>query len=454
MAMEKRSPQNVNLDTHSTTVRWDRDSRSYQGWSRIDSTVLRPNADFNNLFYHINVDSLREAFFALDGSKAVGLDGIRKSDYNENLEANLENLCEQIHRGSYKPQNKREVLIPKANGKTRPIAISCFEDKLVEYVTGKILSSIYEPLFSPNSFGFRPKKSAYDAIQAIYHSLKDTRRSWVVEMDFANFFNSIPHEKLLEVVRHRISDKRFLALLNRFLKGGIFEQSGTLAFSEIGTPQGSIMSPILANVYLNEVLDQWFQENYRSDANRMARYADDAVFMFEKQETAERFLMELNRRVSTFGLLLNQEKTALIDFCKDKHHQFSFLGFTFYWGRKFKLLNRVLKVKTDKKTLIKKMQEYDHWIKKVRSFLPIDRIWTLTKLKLKGHYNYYGFVTNLAKLNHFYASVVSALFRWLNRRSQRISFSWPRFNHRLKAKPLPKPPEMSKLKPLGWCPYV
>lgn len=208
----------------------------------------------------------------------------------------------------------------------------------------------------------------------------------------------------MEIVGQRISNKRFLRLLKRFLRAGVLEQSGALSYSERGTSQGSIMSPILANVYLNVVIDQWFIERYASYSDIIVRYADDAVFLFAKQEIAQEFLKELETRVADYGLTLNQEKTRLIDFRKQTH--------------------------TD------------------------ENIWKLTTMKLKGHYAYYGFVTNLAKLNHFYHSVKTALFKWLNRRSQRKSFSGNRFQSYLQRFPLPEPPAMSTLKSLGWCPYV
>jgi group II intron reverse transcriptase/maturase len=418
-------------------------------WLRIGFAAQNKGTVFNNLLTHINVETLREAFKALDGSKALGIDGKSKKDYEKNLEANLENLVTRIHKGSYKPQPKREVLIPKVNGKSRPIAISCFEDKLVEWVLGKILETIYEPLFIRNSFGFRPFKSADQAIKAIYHSLKHNKRPYVVEIDFAKFFNSIPHKKLMKVLGKRISDRRYKGLIGRFCKTGILEESGKLAIPEAGTPQGSVMSPVLANVYLHEVIDSWFLQNWASYNNIIVRYADDGIFFFKKKEQADEFVSKLMERVQAFGLTFNEEKTKLVYFHKQENSNFSFLGFTFYWGKKWGSSQRSLKFKTQKKTLHRKIQNFQIWIKTVRTRLKTKEIWRLAKRKLIGHYNYYGFILNGAKLQHFYREVLKLLFKWLNRRSQKVSFDYEKFKRKLLNDPLPTPPKMAKLKPLG-----
>jgi len=419
-------------------------------WLRISSAARKPNVTFENLLCHFKVDTLRDAFNALDGTKALGLDGISKKVYAKDLEANLMDLENRIHKGSYRPQSKREVLIPKMNGKTRPIAISCFEDKIVEHVLAKVLECVYEPIFIRNSFGFRPKKSADNAIKATFYSLKDNKRRFVVEIDLANFFNSILHKKLMKTISMRITDRRFKGLIGKFLKVGILEQSGNLSNPDEGTPQGSIMSPILANVYLHYVLDTWFIENYASYSNIIVRYADDAMFFFKKTEEAESFVLALKERVQKFGLTLNMDKTKTIDFGKDTEASFQFLGFTFYWGKKQRFVKRRLKIKTSQKTLHRKIQDFYNWIKSVRSKLKLSKIWELTKLKLIGHYNYYGYASNLPKLNHFYFEAINSLFKWLNRRSQKISFSWKKFNRKLKFNPLPKPPTMAKLKHIEW----
>lgn len=463
MLVERRDQQKLNLTT-GTQVRHCADVKGQAGrndpgdiflnrWVRISLRAQRDKTlKFENLLTHINVDSLKEAFKAINGTKARGADGMSKVEYGKKLEANLENLIKKIHKGSYKPKPKREVLIPKANGKTRPIAIACFEDKLVDWAVGKILTQVYEPLFIPNSFGYRPRKAATQAMETCYHSLCKNKRKHVVEIDFSSFFNTIPHRKLMRILGKRISDKRFKGLIGRFLKGELIQGEGKPLPSEIGTPQGSIMSPILANIYLNEVIDQWFMKNYASHDRIIVRYADDAVFLFKEENDAKQFLVDLEERTKAFGLSLNQDKTRILTLAKGEHQQFSFLGFTFYWGMQGSRV--MLKIKTQKEKLIKAMQEFDQWVKKVRNRMKLKDIWALAKAKIRGHNNYYGYGMNATKLHHFHGEAIKSLYKWLNRRSQKRSYNWEGFGERLKYFPLVEPLNTMKLKWLGWSPYV
>jgi group II intron reverse transcriptase/maturase len=460
MRTERRERQNLNRAHSSPAGR--RASRpgsatrnlELNSWARIGLSAKKPEIVFNNLFSHVNVENLRQAFQALDGTKAVGIDGISKQQYAKDLDSNLEDLVSRLHIGTYRPQAKREVLIPKANGKTRPIAISCFEDKLVEWTLGKILESVYEPIFIRNSFGFRPRKSPDDAIKANYNILKDNKRPFVVEIDLANFFNTVPHRKLMRIIRKRISDRRLLGLIARFLKVDILNQEGASKQSEVGTPQGSVMSPILSNIFLHYALDTWFLKNYGGQNAVIVRYADDAIFMFSKEQEARDFLIALRLRLAEYKLSVNEDKTAIINFAKGKENIFSFLGFTFFWNKK-KGWNKInLVIKTQKDKLAKKIQEFTEWIKLNRSRLKRKEIWSITASKLRGHYNYYGYFCNRGKLQLFYKSVIGDLFKWLNRRSQKKSFTWPQFKQLLHREPLPLPPETTKLKTLGWSPYA
>ena len=463
--MEKRDRQNLNLALSTQTAPSCEQSEHQRNspvqtsmfpnrWERIGLAAKREGIIFTNLLTHIKVDTLREAFKALSGSKALGVDRQSKQDYGKNLEANLLDLENRIHKGSYKPQVMREVLIPKAKGKTRPIAISCFEDKLVEWVVGKILETVYEPIFIINSFGFRPKKSAHDAIKAAYYALRNDHRRYVVEIDFANCFNSIPHRKLMKVIGKRITDRRFKGLIGRFLKVGILNQLKVVTESKTGTPQGSIMSPILANVYLHEVLDTWFIEHHARPRNVMVRYADDAILLCSTAEGAKALEKTLEVQVKKYGLELNKEKTKIIFFGKDQYQSFDFLGFTFFWGRKRKVRGRQLMIKTCKERLLKKIQDFYSWIKAIRSKERLEKIWELAKTKLQGHYNYFGFWMNRHKLLYFYRQAINSMFKWLNRRSQKRSFNWEKFGRRLIHNPLPLPPEVRQLKQIGWNPYV
>ena len=460
MPEEERDRQNVafSTDTQPTHGGGKTGHNEIQGelfpnrWLKIGYAAGKKDVVFNNLLTHINEESLLEAFTALDSNKAVGIDGISKKKYGENLEENVKDLTHRIHNGSYKPQTKREVLIPKGNGATRPIAISSFEDKLVEWVVGRILTILYEPIFIRNSFGFRPSKSAHNAIEAVYYSLKDNRRPYVVEIDFARFFNTIPHRRLMKIISKRITDKRFKGLIGRFMKVGILDQSGRLSMPEEGTPQGSIMSPVLANIYLHEMLDSWFIENYASYNSVIVRYADDALFFFRSKEKADQFVQDLFKRVNEYRLELNRDKTRTIDFRKDQNNSFDFLGFTFYWVSKNN--RRLLSLKTSKKTLHKKMQEFYNWVKMIRSRVKVKEIWKVAAAKLAGHYNYYGYWMNYTKLNHFYWEAIKSLYKWLNRRSQKKSFGWIEFGRKLEYNNVPRPPKMSQLKQLGWNPYA
>lgn len=362
MSTERREQQKLNRGHLSQSGHRARmaEKKGYtlNSWARIGLLAKDDLKVFTNLFHHINDENLRQAFRAIDGSKANGIDNVSKKQYEQNLDRNLSNLLDRLHTGTYRPQAKREVLIPKANGQTRPIAIGCFEDKLVEWVTGKILESVYEPVFIRNSFGFRPKRGADDAIKANYNILKDDKRPFVVEIDLKNFFNTVPHDKLEEILSYRFRDRKLMGLIRRFLRVGIFREDGLTTESTVGTPQGSIMSPILANIYLHHVIDKWFLKNHASKDAVIVRYADDAIFMFSQEGKAKAFLMELEDRLTKYGLSLNKDKTGIINFKKGKEQVFHFLGFTFYWNHK-KGWNKInLVIKTQKDKLFKKVNEY------------------------------------------------------------------------------------------------
>jgi len=456
--MEQRGQQNLNhtLSTHSSLSRAIHEHKqklaSTSRWVRISLRAQNTSAVFSNLLTHVNVNSLREAFKAINGRKALGVDGVSKEKYGMNLEDNLKDLESRIQKGTYRPMPKREVLIPKANGKTRPIAIACFEDKLVDWVVGKILTQIYEPIFIRNSFGYRPNKSADEAVKACYFSLHKNRRPFVVEIDFSGFFNTIPHHKLMRILGEKITDRGFKGLIGRFLKGGLINKEEEILPSKVGTPQGSIMSPILSNIYLNEMLDQWFLREIGSYNNIIVRYADDAVFFFKKEDDARKFMENLRERVSSFKLFLNEDKTHIVDLNKSKNNHFHFLGFTFYWGPQGS--RRILKVKTQKEKLIKGIQEFYFWIKSIRNQTKLKEIWSIAKAKIRGHVNYYGYQMNALKINHFYYEALRSLFKWLNRRSQKRSYSWEGFEERIKNFPLVEPLDKLKLKRFGWNPYA
>jgi RNA-directed DNA polymerase len=403
-----------------------------------------PQMVFCNLMHHFGEDNFRQAYKALESSKALGSDGVSKSEYGENLEAHLRNLHERMRKMAYRPGCAKLVLIPKPDGKMRPIAISNFEDKIVQKIAADILTAIYDRSFKQFSFGFRPQRSCHGAIGYLYNKLKGLNLTWVVDVDLKDFFGSIDHKKLIEVLSLKISDKVFLRYITRMLKTGILVE-GNCQEQEVGTPQGSIVSPILANIYLNHVLDEWFQTTQSKLGGAMVRYADDIVAAFTSKEKADEFVKRLKGRLEEFNLSLNMDKTKTVFFDRnsDQKETFDFLGFTFYWGKW--LWKPTLKVKTSMKTLKKKIQGFTHWIRENRSRYRLRNLWEKVKQKLNGHYNYFGVLWNRSKLLHFYNQVTWNLFKWLNRRSQMQSYTWKGFKMRLDAQPLPKPAESKQL---------
>lgn len=444
MPMERREPHRA---TRFNLTPEPCSHGPFKGYARLDriNSAARsyPDQKFKALLPQFTVENLRQAFRSLDGSKAVGIDQITKDHYAKNLEVNLQQLADRISRGGWRPQPSREVLIPKANGGTRPLAIGCLEDKIVQQLGAKILEAIYDDSFHRHSFGFRPKRNTHQAIARLYKVMQErSEHCVVVEMDLEKFFNSMDHEKLIEILSARIEDHHFLRLIRRMLRNSILTEEGEIRRNEQGTPQGAPISPILANIYLDACLDSWFQQNWGQQA-QMVRYADDAIFVFTDMKKAGEFKISLASRFEEFKLKMNDDKSSIVNFnSHSPEAEIQFLGFHFYWGKKsLKSSKKLLKVKTSPKKLGKSIEAYGDWIKTHRSKLPLDRIWEQTAQKLRGHYSYYGLTFNRPKLNYFYFTVIGTLFKWLNRRSQKRSYTWDGFAKRLRYKPLPKPTE-------------
>lgn len=395
-----------------------------------------PETRFNNLLHQISVPLLRCAYQMLGKSKASGVDRVTKAQYGKELEANLEDLHARIHRGSYHTSPARIVHIPKADGRLRPIAISTIEDKIVQGAVAMVLEAIYETVFLDSSLGFRPKRGCHKAIKRVFHLLKDGERKVVIDADIEKFFNSMNHDKLLELMGKRIEDKRFLRLIWKLLRAQT-RDGEVNAVNEVGSPQGSVVSPILANIYLHYVLDEWFETRWANHHQQMVRYADDAIFCFKHRASAEEFLSALKERLLQGHLRLNDAKTKIVNFAKEQHGVFHFLGFTFYWGKDRKR-NTCLKLKTEAKRLRAKVLEFKLWIQQNRSRFKLRTLWEEAKRKLRGHYAYYAIHYN-SKTWHYYHLCLKLLFKWLNRRSQKRSFSWSGLMSRLKTNPLPKP---------------
>lgn len=416
-------------------------------WMRIGSIAKNKEIVFNNLYHHLNVENLRQAYHAQDGSKAVGINRITKRDYGENLEANLKVLVDRLHKGTYRPWPKRGVQIPKANGSMRPIAVGEFEDKLVEWVLNKILTTVFEPLFIPTSYGFRPRKNTLDAVKTAFCSLFQKKQECVVDIDLRSFFDTVSHRKLIKMIAKRVSDRRVLSLVARFLKAGVLWDE-RLEISDNGTPQGGVVSPTLANIYLHYALDTWFLENFTKQGGVISRYADDVVFTFRSEQEGKRFMTDVKNRLAFYGLQINEDKSGMILFKPRSGNIFNFVGFTFYWGTDRSSRSKRLRIKTEKKRLYKAINNFTLWIKTNRNKLKLSEIWEQAAAKLRGHYNYFGVYCNRPKLTHFYHAVIGLLFKWLNRRSQKKSYSWERFAAKLRQQPLPQPPPVVALKRL------
>jgi RNA-directed DNA polymerase len=426
MDQSKREPQ-----AHSAESLF---GYSRLGWIR-QVVRKRPEERLTSLVHLFNVPNLRRAFQELDGTKAPGIDRVTKEHYRINLEQNLVELERKLRDGSYRPRPSRQVLIPKPQGGTRPLAIGCLEDKIVQTFAARVLEAIFDPIFSARSYGFRRGKSAHHAIGRLYESIEQcTDTCVVVEMDIEKFFDSMNQDWLMQKIETRIVDPKLLRLLRILLRAEVLKE-GTLHTTELGTPQGSPVSPILANIYLHFLLDAWFEQNF-AKSGRMVRYADDAAFVFKSLEEAEKFRAALTTRMAEADLRINLDKSAIVPFSRNSPQgTIAFLGFEFYWGRTLKRA-RVLTLKTLPKRLAGSMNDFTAWIKSYRNRQKLDALWAKAKAKIQGHFNYYGVRTNLSKVSHFYHHCTGALFKWLNRRSQKRSFTWEKFERRLAAHPL------------------
>lgn len=409
-------------------------------------SAIDPQMQFGQLMHLFNKDSLANCFHELSGNKAVGIDGIAKKEYGENLGENLESLLQRMRSMTYKPSAVRQVLIPKdgTTGATRPLGISNFEDKLVQKMMQKVLEEIHEPLFLDCSYGFRPGLGCHDAIRSLHQYLFKNQVRTVIDVDLENFFGTIDHQKLMVMLKDKISDKRLLRYISRMFKAGVLA-NGELQISDEGVPQGSICSPVLANIFAHWVIDDWFQQTVKSHCRgkvEMFRYCDDVVICCQFNEDATRVLKALNSRLSKFSLRLNEAKTTLVDFTRPSKpslqpNTFNFLGFTFYWAYSKKKLV-IPKLKTEGKRLREKLKKINQWARLMKSKYPLPVIWQSFCRKMRGHINYYGVSHNAQAVQLFLHLGTRTLFKQLNRRSQKRSFTWEKFDLFRKANPPPK----------------
>jgi RNA-directed DNA polymerase len=402
---------------------------------------------FNCLMHYFNEESLNVCFHELDGKKAVGIDGINKSKYASNLEGNIKNLVDRMKQMSHRPQAVKQVLIPKDGrpNEHRSLGISSFEDKLVQKMMLKILESIYEPLFLECSYGFRPGRSCHDAIRALQNHLYSNHVRRVIDIDLQNFFGTIDRTLLVEMLQTKIEDKRFIRYLKRMFKAGILID-GECKITEEGVVQGSMVSPILSNIYAHYVIDEWFETTVKRHCRgdvKLFRYCDDAVICCQNTKDAERIKQALKNRLAKFKLKMNEEKTKIVSYSKwdyqrgIKQGSFDFLGFTFYWGHSIKG-SMIPKLKTSGKRMTAKLKRVKEWAKAVKDSHRLPVIWEIFCSKLRGHIQYYGVSHNGKRVKTFVKTASMILFKWLNRRSQKKSFTWEKFWLFVKANPVPK----------------
>lgn len=424
--------------------------------TKLDRVERRSRQDrkavFNNLGHLIDLELLRRCYDSLDGTKAVGVDGITKEVYGRNLEKNLRQLLLKIRRGSYHPQPSRIVEIPKVSGGKRPLAISCFEDKIVQEAVKRITERIYEPWFVDSSHGFRPGRGCHTALAALDKHLGKQDCGAVLEIDLQRYFNTIAHEPLIRMLKMKISDEKFLHLIIKLLKAPILGTTGKVQRSTLGSPQGSILSPLISNIYLHHVLDRWFERaiimQHLGNAH-MVRYADDAVFTFCSMRVAERFRKQLVRHLNEYGIQIHEEKTVTMLSGKheaERHDKlgirmptFTFLGFLHVWGISVnnKSGARFWRVKrrTCPKRFKVKLAEMKTFIRKNRHE---KDLLLRTKRATQGYLNYFAISDNRKRVFQFVHEVERLLFKYLNRRSQRRSFDWIRFRQILKSVNFPQ----------------
>ena len=405
-----------------------------------------PNQVFHSLMHHFNSESLRCCFDKLNGRKAVGVDRVSKAIYGENISSNLNGLITPMKRMSYQPGPVREVLIPKEGkkGATRPLGISNFEDKLIQKRMQEILESIYEPLFLDCSYGFRPGKSCHDAIKDLHQHLFKEEVEVVIDVDLANFFGKIDRQMLKDMISMKIKDRKFMRYISRMFTAGVLAD-GDLLMSDEGVVQGSCVSPVFSNIMAHYVIDLWLEETVKPLMRgniKVIRYADDMVICCRYEEDARRIKTVLAKRLSKYNLALNEEKTKMVNFSMSKSKRgikqetFEFLGFCFYLGKSRNGVT-IPKLKTSGKRYRSKLNRVAEWAKGIRNKAKLSQIWKIFCSKLRGHVQYYGVSFNNKMVENFIQEARKIIFKWLNRRSQRKSFSWEKFSLYVVAHPLP-----------------
>lgn len=407
------------------------------------------NEKFTSLLHHIDVDLLTKSYFALRRDAAVGVDGVTWKEYGEDLQAKLVDLHGRVHRGAYRAQPSRRKMIPKPDGRERALGIASLEDKIVQRAMVEVLNIIFEAEFLGFSYGFRPGRSQHDALDALYVGINTKRINWILDADIRSYFDTVNHERLMEFIEERIGDRRVIRLIRKWLKAGVVED-GILSATDIGCPQGAIISPLLSNIYLHYVNDMWAHE-WRNAAHRgdiiIVRYADDQVCGFEHEADARAFLAELRSRMEAYGLQLHPEKTRLIEFGRNAKHNrakrglnkpktFMFLGFTHYCGT-----TRTGRFSLKRKSRSDRMQAKLQEIKldlRLRINDEIPEVGKWLGQVVRGYFAYHAVPNNFGSLERFRYNVIRLWYRLLNRRSQKGGWTWERMK-RLALQWLPMP---------------
>jgi len=415
----------------------------------------QPQHRFGNLYELLNEAYLQECWHDIRKDAAYGVDRVSAQDYEQHLDENIHDLVERLKRKQYRAKLVRRVYIPKGDNRWRPLGIPAIEDKLLQLAVTRILQAIYEQDFLRCSYGYRPKVGALDAVDKLTVKLQFGRYHFVVEADIRGFFDNLQHDWLVRMLEERIEDGAFLRLIQKWLKAGVLDTDGQVLHPATGTPQGGIVSPVLANVYLHYALDLWFHKVVKPQCQGEAcliRYADDFVAAFQYQADAERFYQELSPRLAKFGLELSAEKTRVLAFSAQHDlgkTSFDFLGFEFRWGRDRKGTPRVQR-RTARKKFRNSLKQFTAWCQ-VKSRGRMTDLFKELNAKLRGYYNYFGVLGNSVSLKQFFYQVQRILFKWLNRRSHKESYTWTGFQELLRDFQIEQPhlvarPKTSKMR--------
>jgi RNA-directed DNA polymerase len=414
----------------------------------VELARRKPAGVLYSLNHVIDFEWMREAYLHTRKDGATGIDGVTAADYEANLEANLRDLRERIMSGRYHAPPVRRTYIAKADGSQRPLGIPTFEDKIAQRAIAMVLEAVYEEDFLPCSYGFRPGRSAHQALRELFGVITRQGQYWVIEVDVRKYFDSIPHSELRAILDQRVTDGVIRRMVDKWLNAGLLE-NGSLRLATEGTPQGGVISPMLANIFLHHVLDQWFETEVKpclAGPCTLVRFADDFVMTFKNHHDAKRVMEVLDKRLGRFGLALHPDKTRFIDFRPErqggtpadcKAPPFDFLGFTHTWAKSRKGKN-VVRQRTAKSRLARALVAINDWCRQNRH-RPLAFQHARLSAKLVGHYAYYGITGNVAQLDRLFRQTARSWRKWLARRTRPHVLTWDRFNALLERHPLLSP---------------